>query len=154
VAAAANAFDPVSMHDSPHNLERFVRAQQRTYQQALTELRAGAKESHWMWFVFPQLRELGQSPISREFGISGRDEAAAYAEHPVLGPRLVECVNTVLRHAGRSAAEILGEIDALKFRSCLTLFMQVSDKEPCFRRALVVFYGGEPDRLTLDILRK
>jgi uncharacterized protein (DUF1810 family) len=141
------------MSEPSRDLERFVNAQKRTYRQALGELQAGMKESHWMWFIFPQLRELGRSELAREFGISGRDEAAAYAQHPVLGPRLVECVNAVLRHANKSAIEIFGQVDALKFRSCLTLFGEVSSDEPSFRRALAVFYGNEPDELTLRILR-
>ena len=133
-------------------LERFVRAQQRDYAQALAELSAGRKRTHWIWYVLPQLRELGQSQMAREYGIRGREEAAAYFAHPLLGPRLVECVNAILDHSDMSALEILGDIDAMKFRSCLTLFAQVVPDEPSFARALDTFYGGKPDEETLRLL--
>lgn len=133
-------------------LDRFVRAQEGAYAQALSELQAGLKQSHWVWYVLPQLRGLGHSPMAHEFGIDGRAEAAAYLGHPVLGPRLVECVHALLAHRHRSAVEILGQVDAMKFRSCLTLFSQVAAGEPCFDRALQAFYGGEPDTQTLRLL--
>ncbi len=137
---------------SPASLDRFLPAQDRDYAVALQELKDGRKCSHWIWYVLPQLRALGRSPRAREYGIADRAEAAAYIAHPVLGPRLVECVQAVLTHPDRSAADMLGEIDALKFRSCLTLFAEVAPDEPCFRRALDVFYDGEPDRETLRLL--
>ena len=133
-------------------LQRFVPAQERDYAQALAELRAGCKTSHWIWYVLPQLRGLGQSRMSQHYGLAGRDEAAAYAAHPLLGPRLVECVQAMLGHPGLSALQILGEVDALKFRSCLTLFAEVAPGEPCFRTALERFYGGERDAATLRLL--
>jgi uncharacterized protein (DUF1810 family) len=133
-------------------LERFVRAQQRDYERALAELSAGRKRSHWIWYILPQLRELGQSQMALEYGIRSREEAAAYFDHPLLGPRLVECVNAILDHSESSAVEILGDIDALKFRSCLTLFAQVAPAEPCFVKALATFYGGKPDEATLGLL--
>lgn len=140
------------MTQAPDPLQRFVQAQQRDHAQALAELRAGRKTSHWIWYVLPQLRGLGSSPLSQHYGLAGRDEAAAYAAHPLLGPRLVECVQAMLGHAGLDAAQILGEVDALKFRSCLTLFAEVAPGERCFRDALQRFYGGEPDPATLRLL--
>lgn len=129
-------------------LERFVRAQEGSYAQALAELRAGRKTGHWIWFVLPQLRGLGRSPMAHEYGIADRAEAEAYLAHPLLGARLRECVHALLAHAGRPAASILGDVDAMKFRSCLTLFDAVST-DPLFSRALDAFYGGERDAATL-----
>lgn len=133
-------------------LERFVQAQARDYAQALAELRAGHKRSHWIWYVLPQLRALGRSAMAREYGITDRAEAAAYLAHPVLGPRLRECVQAMLLHAGREARAILGEVDAMKFRSCLTLFAAMAPHEPVFTQALDVFYAGQPDAVTLQLL--
>lgn len=133
-------------------LERFVRAQARDYAQALAELTAGRKRTHWIWYVLPQLRDLGRSPMARDYGIADVHEAVAYFQHPVLGPRLVECVQALLQHPDRSAAEMLGDVDAMKFRSCLTLFAHAAPAEPCFARALAVFYRSEPDRETLRLL--
>ena len=134
------------------SLERFVRAQEHDYSTALAELRAGFKRTHWIWYVLPQLRGLGQSHMAQAYGLSNREEATAYARHPVLGPRLVECVNAILAHSGRSAVDILGDIDAMKFRSCLTLFIEVAPDEPCFKNALNVFYEGQPDTATQRLL--
>lgn len=137
----------------PHNpLDRFIEAQNRDYNRALAELSAGHKRTHWMWYVLPQLRGLGQSTMAWEYGIDGRAEAEAYIAHPLLGQRLVECVTAVLQHPGKGAAAIFGEVDALKFRSCLTLFATVAPAEPCFREALAVFYRGQPDDKTLTLL--
>lgn len=133
-------------------LDRFVRAQERSYAQALSELAAGRKQTHWIWYVLPQLQALGRSQMAREYGIAGRDEAGAYMAHPVLGPRLVACVNAILAHSDRSAVGILGDVDALKFRSCLTLFAEVAPHEPCFRAALAAFYEGQADGTTLQLL--
>lgn len=133
-------------------LQRFVQAQERDYAQALAELRAGRKTSHWIRYVLPQLRGLGHSAMSQQYGLASRDEAAAYAVHPLLGPRLTACVQAMLGHPGLSAAQILGEVDALKFRSCLTLFAEVAPGEPCYRAALERFYGGERDPATLRLL--
>jgi uncharacterized protein (DUF1810 family) len=137
---------------SLEGLARFVEAQQGSHSQALAELRAGCKQTHWIWYVLPQLRGLGRSELARRYGIADREEAAAYMAHPVLGPRLVECVQATLAHRDRSAVEILGEVDALKYRSCLTLFSQVSAGEGCFDEALTVFYAGQPDIETLRLL--
>jgi len=142
------------MNTQPEPLERFVRAQERDYAQALVELSAGLKRTHWIWYVLPQLRELGRSRMAREYGIADRNEAVAYFAHPVLGPRLVECVNAVLGHPDRSGVEILGDIDSVKFRSCLTLFAEIAPNEPAFARALARFYQGEPDSETLRLLGK
>ena len=132
-------------------VDRFVSAQQDHYTQALAELRVGRKTGHWIWFVLPQLRGQGRSPTAYEYGITSRAEAEAYLAHPVLGPRLRECVQAMLAHTGRSAASILGDVDALKFHSCLTLFDAVSTDD-LFRRALDMFYGGERDAATLALL--
>ena len=132
-------------------LERFVQAQAPIYKRVLVELQAGEKMSHWMWFIFPQIRGLGYSPTSIEFAISGRDEALAYLQHPLLGPRLKECTRLVLQVDGRSALDIFGEPDDMKFRSSMTLFAQASS-EDIFQRALEKYFGGTPDPLTLDRL--
>jgi uncharacterized protein (DUF1810 family) len=134
------------------SLDRFVRAQEHDYSTALAELRAGSKMTHWIWYVLPQLRGLGQSHMAQVYGLANREEAAAYARHPVLGPRLVECVNAILAHADRSPVDILGNIDAMKFRSCLTLFIEVAPDETCFQTALDVFYQGQTDAATLRLL--
>ncbi len=140
------------MNASSDPLERFVRAQERNYAQALAELSDGQKRTHWIWYVLPQLRDLGHSQMAREYGIAGRAEAAAYFADPVLGRRLLQCVNAILGHSDRSAVEILGDIDAMKFRSCLTLFAQVAPSEPSFAKALATFFQGEPDEQTLRLL--
>ena len=134
------------------DLDRFVQAQADSYACALAELRAGCKRSHWVWFVFPQLRGLGHSPMAQHYGLSGLAEARAYAAHPVLGPRLRECVRALLGQAGTSAARLLGEVDALKLRSCLTLFARAAPGEGLFDQALRRFCGGAPDALTLRLL--
>jgi uncharacterized protein (DUF1810 family) len=132
-------------------LDRFLQAQAGHYAQALAELKAGRKTSHWIWFVLPQLRGLGRSSTAYEYGIAGRAEAEAYLAHPLLGARLIECVEAMLAHPTLSALDILGDIDALKFRSCLTLFDAVS-ANPIFSQALDRFYGGERDAATLALL--
>lgn len=136
----------------PHLLARFVSAQDRIYPQVVSELRSGIKTSHWMWFIFPQIRGLGRSPVSIEYAISSREEAAAYLQHPVLGPRLKECTRLVLDVKGRSAEEIFGSPDDMKFRSSMTLFAQVAPDDDIFARALQQYFGGVPDQLTLDRL--
>lgn len=140
------------MNAPPASLERFLVAQERDYAQALAELKAGHKRSHWIWYVLPQLRGLARSPLAREYGIRDRSEARAYIAHPVLGLRLVECVNALLAHSERSAVEMLGPVDARKFRSCLTLFDEVAPGEPCFAQALGVFYLEGRDLETIRLL--
>ena len=137
-------------------MDHFMRAQSGahgpTYDRALAELRAGLKTSHWIWYVLPQLRALGRSVMAREFGIADLAEAQAYAAHPVPGPRLVACVQAVLAHEQRGAVAVLGAVDAMKFRSCLTLFEQAAPDEPVFALALQRLYGGVRDEATLDLL--
>jgi uncharacterized protein (DUF1810 family) len=136
----------------PHDLDRFVAAQAAAYAQALAELRRGRKESHWMWFVFPQLRGLGRSPTAQFYGLAGLDEARAYVAHPVLGPRLRECAQALLSHASEAPEAILGAIDALKLRSSMTLFERAADDPAPFAAVLEAFYGGERDAETLRLL--
>jgi uncharacterized protein (DUF1810 family) len=137
----------------PHNLQRFVDAQDRVFPRVLAELRAGRKESHWMWFVFPQLRGLGRTGMAWDFGIASRAEAEAYLAHPVLGPRLRQCCDLLLAIEGKSARAILGTPDDLKLRSCLTLFAGVAvDDNDVFVRLLGRFYDGERCGYTVDFL--
>jgi uncharacterized protein (DUF1810 family) len=133
-------------------LERFVDAQDSVYEHVRSELRNGTKEGHWMWFVFPQLRGLGSSWMAERFGISSRAEAEAYLAHPVLGPRLVESTQLVNAIERRSIAQIFGSTDSLKFRSSMTLFAEVASHNSIFAEALRKYFGGIPDRLTLDRL--
>ena len=133
------------------DLTRFVSAQDDMYAQALAELRAGRKRSHWMWFVFPQIAGLGHSEMARTYAIVDANEAQAYLAHPVLGPRLIEATEAVTA-AGGSAEAILGGIDAVKLRSSMTLFAAVADDPAPFRAALDRFFGGQDDRATLDLL--
>jgi uncharacterized protein (DUF1810 family) len=141
------------MH-SEDDLERFVDAQKTVYEDVLRELRNGRKATHWMWFVFPQLRGLGRSHTAWYFGLASAAEAARYLVHPVLGPHLRECVGLVLNVKERSAHEIFGSPDDLKFRSSMTLFASVSPPElSLFRKALDQFFSGESDPLTIAALR-
>lgn len=133
----------------PFSLDRFVQAQEPLIGDVMDELRRGRKASHWMWFVFPQIQGLGGSWMSERYAISSREEAEAYLAHPVLGPRLEECTRLVNRIAGRTASEIFGGIDALKFRSSMTLFNAVAPPGSVFAEALNKYYGGEPDSATL-----
>ena len=133
------------------DLDRFVTAQQPVYDQVLAELRRGRKVSHWMWFIFPQISGLGQSPMSERFAIHSIEEARAYLAHPVLGPRLRECAGAVLAVKDRTAEEVFGPIDARKLRSCMTLFDRAAPSEPLFRQVLDRWFGGMPDDKT-DIL--
>jgi uncharacterized protein (DUF1810 family) len=138
--------------NDPHDLERFVEAQSRVYDTVRAELRQGSKRSHWMWFIFPQIRGLGSSATAVHFAIASREEAAAYLKHPVLGPRLVECARLVLGAKGRTSEQIFGEIDSMKFRSSMTLFAEATLKETAFQEALEKYFDGETDTLTLEIL--
>jgi uncharacterized protein (DUF1810 family) len=134
-----------------YDLQRFVDAQAGLYEQVCTELRAGRKRSHWMWFVFPQIRGLGSSPMAMRYAISGRDEARAYLDHPVLGPRLQECAGLVIEVEGRTIEEIFGYPDDLKFHSSMTLFSEVeSPDERVFHEALRKYFDGKMDAATLD----
>lgn len=134
--------------------DRFLTAQEPVFATALAELRRGRKESHWMWFIFPQLRDLGRSATARHYGLSGLQEARMYLAHPVLGPRLVQVTEAVLAIQGRSLFEIFGSPDDLKFRSCMTLFSEVVEDQRAypFKQALERFCQGEADRLTVDFV--
>jgi len=137
----------------PFRLERFVEAQASVFDAALDELRAGRKRSHWMWFVFPQLRGLGHSPMAAFYGIVSLEEGRAYLAHSLLGPRLVLCTQAVLAHEGRSLSAIFGSPDDLKFRSSMTLFaLAAGEESPAFRTALDRFCEGRPDERTLALL--
>jgi len=138
--------------DDPFDLRRFLDAQEPVYERATRELRAGRKYSHWMWYVFPQLRGLGWSRTAQVYGIGSIAEARAYLKHPVLGPRLEECVRLVLGVEGRTAEQIFGYPDYLKLRSCITLFAVAAENPRLFDDALERYYGGERDALTLERL--
>ena len=136
--------------EDPYDLQRFAAAQDAggTYEQATAELRGGRKASHWMWFVFPQIAGLGYSPMSRTYAITSLDEARAYLAHPVLGARLIDCAAILTGLAGRTAEQIFGEVDAMKLRSSITLFIHAAPREPVFRQVLDQYFGGEPDSAT------
>jgi len=135
-----------------YDLERFVAAQNAggTYEQALAELRAGRKTTHWIWFVFPQIAGLGRSGVAQRYAITDLDEARAYLTHPVLGPRLVTAGESVITHRDRTAEEILGGIDAIKLRSSMTLFAHADESQTVFRTVLDTFFDGEEDPATLE----
>jgi len=134
------------------SLERFVKAQEGVYPRALAELKAGKKQSHWMWFIFPQIAGLGHSAMARMYAIESLDEADAYLAHPLLGARLRECCQAVIAVDGKSAHDILGSPDDMKFRSSLTLFDLASPND-IFRTALDKYFSGDADPLTLQKLR-
>jgi len=138
----------------PYHLERFVTAQDSggTYQRALAELQAGRKTSHWMWFIFPQVAGLGFSAMAQRYAISGVAEARAYLGHPVLGPRLRACTGAIAATSGSTADRILGPVDAMKLRSCMTLFADAAPEEKVFGEVLARYFDGEPDEATLDRL--
>lgn len=136
----------------PFTLQRFVDAQDRVYAAVLDELRRGRKETHWMWFVFPQLAGLGHSPMAQRFALSGLAEARTYLAHPILGPRLIECTEAVNSVGGRSAHDIFSSPDDVKFRSSMTLFSKTSSAGNVFERALRLYFDGKEDRRTLDLL--
>jgi uncharacterized protein (DUF1810 family) len=139
--------------EDPYDLDRFLSAQAGVFPQVLDELRAGAKRSHWIWFIFPQIKGLGHSPQSEFYGIGSLAEAQAYLRHPHLGPRLVECVQLVLDVKGRTIQQILGYPDDLKFRSSMTLFARADASNPVFQQALDRYFAGQADALTLELLR-
>ena len=134
----------------PYDLERFVTAQHAggTYDRAASELRAGRKTSHWMWFIFPQIAGIGYSAMTRRYAIVSLDEARAYLCHPVLGQRLIECARILAESKAPSADHILGETDALKLRSSMTLFLHAAPDEPAFKQVLARFFSGVPDEFT------
>jgi uncharacterized protein (DUF1810 family) len=138
----------------PPDLQRFVDAQEAggTYRQALAELRAGRKRSHWMWFVFPQVAGLGRSATAQHYAISGLAEARSYLAHPVLGPRLLECARALVDHGGTDPVAVLGGVDAQKLRSSMTLFAAAAPDEPVFGQVLDRYFGGAPDQATTSRL--
>jgi uncharacterized protein (DUF1810 family) len=140
--------------NDPYDFERFVAAQGagRTYDQVTAELRQGRKVSHWMWFIFPQIAGLGQSPTSKKYAVTSVDEARAYLAHPVLGPRLIECAGIVAGLAGRTAEQVFGAIDAQKLRSSMTLFCRAAPEVPLFRQVLASYFDGQEDEATIQRL--
>lgn len=140
------------MHDAstdPHELHRFIEAQDPVMDTVLRELGQGRKQTHWMWFVFPQLKGLGSSEMAKRYAISSLAEARAFVLHPILGPRLIQCVQTLLAHPATSAIDIFGELDSLKLRSCLTLFYLSTPDEALFETALHRFFNGTLDEKTV-----
>ena len=144
--------ESVKFANDPFDLNRFVEAQKRTYAQALAEIRSGRKESHWMWFIFPQYEGLGFSATAERYAIKSLDETRAYLNHPTLGPRLAACVEAALNVKGRSAREVFGTPDDLKLRSSATLFAEVTPAGSGFERLLEKYFGGVRDEKTLKLL--
>jgi uncharacterized protein (DUF1810 family) len=140
------------MADDPFDLQRFVEVQAAVYERVRAELKNGRKQSHWMWFIFPQIAGLGHSAMAQRYAISSLDEAKAYLANPVLGPRLRECTRLVLQVVGKSALQILGSPDDMKFRSCMTLFARAAPEEALFRTALKKYFDGAEDSQTLTRL--
>lgn len=136
----------------PFKLERFVKAQAVNYRQALDELHTHRKKSHWIWYVLPQLRGLGESHNSKFYGLTSLEEAKAYFEHPILGPRLLECTEVFVSFKDATAESVLGRGDAMKLRSCLTLFAQFNDERSLFHQGLARHFAGLPDQKTLQLL--
>ena len=134
-------------------LHRFIDAQSPIYEEVLAELSAGQKTGHWMWFIFPQYVSLASSDRAKRYGLYGLEQARDYLAHPVLGQRLLGCCALMRGHANRSAAKVLGALDARKFHSCLTLFHSAAPSEPIFGELLELFYAGQPDLLTLDLIQ-
>lgn len=143
----------VEMNDV-YDLNRFVQAQEADYERALSEIRSGQKRSHWMWYIFPQFDGLGLSLTSKRYSIKSVAEAKAYLNHPILGPRLIECTEAVLNVEGRSAHEIFGSPDYMKLKSCATLFAYVSPAKSVFDRLLDRFFQGKRDDKTLSLLQQ
>lgn len=144
--------EPSSDVADPFNLARFVAAQHDTFERALREVKAGQKQSHWMWYIYPQLRGLGSSPNAQYYGIAGLDEAAAYLTHDLLGPRLISMGEAVVSVEGRSAADIFGKPDDLKLRSCATLFAHVPSTDSIFQRIIDKYFNGQTDPQTIRLL--
>ena len=137
-----------------YDLVRFVEAQKRNYDIALAEIKQGQKQSHWMWYIFPQMRGLGGSWMSDYYGIGSLEEAKVYLDHPVLGPRLIEISSALLSLPSNSASEVMGFPDDLKLRSCMTLFSQVDSADPVFEKVLEKYFQGKSDEETLALLRE
>ena len=135
-----------------NSLDRFLKAQEDMYEIALKEIKNGEKESHWMWYIFPQLRGLGESEMSYFYGINGIEEAKAYLNHPVLSAQLIEICEALLEHKNGDIEDILGDIDAMKLRSSMTLFAFISEKNSVFFQVLECFYDGKMDEYTLKLI--
>jgi uncharacterized protein (DUF1810 family) len=146
--------DQPGQRTDPEALERFVQAQAGIYEQVLVELRRGHKETHWMWFIFPQVAGLGFSATSRHYAIRDLQEACQYLQHPLLGNRLRECARILLEIPARSAREIFDPPDDLKLHSCMTLFAQAASSDPVFNQNLERYFHGEADKKTLEILKR
>lgn len=138
---------------SEYDLERFLDAQARDYTRALSEIRNGRKQSHWMWYIFPQISGLGLSDMAQFYSIKNRNEASDYLKHPVLGNRLIEISSALLRIDGKTANQILGSPDDLKLKSSMTLFSLLADTDPVFQQVLDKFFGGQPDQRTITLLK-
>ncbi|RAU81900.1 DUF1810 domain-containing protein [Pontibacter arcticus] len=136
-----------------HNLNRFIEAQESSYQNALTEIKNGRKTSHWMWYIFPQVAGLGFSETSKFYGIKSINEATAYLNHPVLGKRLYEITEALLKHEGKSANQIFGSPDDMKLKSSMTLFAAVSPGDTVFEKVLANYFAGQKDTKTLQLLK-
>ena len=137
-----------------YDLSRFLEAQKNSYDTALREIKAGRKRSHWMWYIFPQIRGLGYSAMANHYAIRDLDEAREYVQHPVLGPRLIEISEALLALDGSDPRRVMGPPDDLKLRSCMTLFQCAAPDQPVFGKVLEKFYGGRPDERTLEILSR
>jgi uncharacterized protein (DUF1810 family) len=144
--------DHTTKANDPFDLQRFLDAQNRCYEQVCQELRAGYKQSHWMWFVFPQLKGLGHSAMANHYGIASAKEAEAYLAHAIFGPRLRHCTELVLGVEGRSIEQIFGDPDDMKFRSSMTLFATVAADNKIFKDALQKYFAGKPDQRTIEML--
>jgi uncharacterized protein (DUF1810 family) len=142
------------MTDDPFHLDRFITAQDQIYDRALAEIRRSSKRSHWMWFIFPQIAGLGHSSMAKYYSIQNEEEARAYLAHPVLGPRLRECAAAALAVEEKSAAEIFGYPDDLKFRSSATLFAAIAEPGSVFQQLLEKYFAGQPDERTLEFLKQ
>ncbi len=153
VASVSDPPAPRPAPGDPHDLERFIAAQEDVYPSALAQLRAGRKTGHWMWFVFPQIAGLGMSAMSQRYAIASLAEARAYLDHPVLGTRIAECARVLTELSGHSAEGIFGGVDAIKLRSSMTLFARASEDDSVYYAVLDQYFGGEPDRQTDARLR-
>ena len=140
--------------EDQYNLERFIKAQNNSYETALNEIKNGRKKSHWMWYIFPQFKGLGQSSTSRQYAIKSKEESLAYLNHSILGPRLVEITNVLLDLQGLTAHTIFGSPDDLKLKSCMTLFAIIQDKTTCFQDVLDKYFNGSKDDKTLKLLQE
>lgn len=136
-----------------NNLQRFIDAQSPVFDRVLQELKNGKKVSHWMWYIFPQIKGLGFSSMSQFYAIKNADEAIAYLQHPILGKRLIDCCQTILAHTDKSAEQIFGGIDSVKLKSSMTLFAQVAPNQPIFQQVLDQYFNGEKDEKTLELLK-